>query len=240
MLKAGYIWPVACSRGLASPNLHTQRRLFAASGGYCQNPACSRELFIEYPEAQIHVAEMAHVFAARNDGPRANPDLSEAERGAFENLILLCSLCHTVIDKAPQEYPDGVILRWKRAHAEKLRSLFGVNHFSSRSEAKAAIQAPLQENRQIFEDYGPHIDAARNPESGAAERWNRKVLEKIIPNNRKVEAQLDANRHLLNVSELATLEKLRQHIDDLEARHIEGNRDGAAKFPAEMSTLLKD
>src|ERR1700687_1051764 len=101
---------MACSRGAASPNAHTERRLFAASSGYCQNPDCSRELFIDYPQKPIHVAEMAHVFAARDDGPRANRELSKEERGAFENLILLCSLCHTIIDKAPEVYSDRIVL----------------------------------------------------------------------------------------------------------------------------------
>jgi hypothetical protein len=183
---------------------------------------------------------MAHVFAANDEGPRANAALSQDERGAFENLILLCSLCHTIIDKAPEVYPDSVILAWKRAHAEKLRSLFGVTHFQKRCDARAAIDGPLQENYQIFQDYGPHVADAKNPESGAAERWKRKVLQKIIPNNSKVLAQLDANKHLLNERELALLEKFRQHIDDFQARHIEGYQEGASQFPKEMSDMWRD
>ena len=34
---------VGCPKGNAALDAHTQRRLFAASGGYCQNPACARE-----------------------------------------------------------------------------------------------------------------------------------------------------------------------------------------------------
>jgi hypothetical protein len=231
---------MTCQRGAASPDPHTQRMLFAASGGYCQNPRCSRELFIDYPEKRIHVAEMAHVFAANDHGPRANVSLSEEERGAFENLILLCSLCHTIIDKAPEVYSDSMVLGWKRTHAEKLSSLFGATLFEKRGDARAAIEGFLRENHQIFQDYGPHIEDAKNPESGAAERWTRKVLQKIIPNNRKVQAQLDVNKHLLNNRERETLERFRQHIDDLEARHIEGYHEGASQFPAGMSDLLKD
>jgi hypothetical protein len=231
---------VTCARGAASPNAHTQRMLFAASGGYCQNPECSRELFIDFPKKRIHIAEMAHVFAANDEGPRANAALSEEERGAFENLILLRSLCHTIIDKAPEVYPDSVILQWKRTHADKLRSLFGVTPFDKRSNARSAIEGLLRENRQIFQDYGPHIEDAKNPESGAAERWKRKVLEKIIPNNLRLLAQLDANKHLLNGLEFTTLEKFRQHIDDLQARHIQGYREGASLFPPEMSDILRD
>jgi hypothetical protein len=229
---------MSCPRGAASPKAHTQRMLFAASAGYCQNPRCSRELFIDYPEKRIHVAEMAHVFAANDDGPRANVALTEDERGAFENLILLCSLCHTIIDKAPEVYSDLVILDWKRTHANKLRSLFGVTCFGSRSEARAALEGLLRENHQIFQDYGPHIEDANNPESGAAERWNRKVIQRIIPNNRRLLAQLDANKHLLIGRELGTVEKFRQHIDDLEARHIEHYQEGASRFPEEMSDIL--
>lgn len=182
---------------------------------------------------------MAHVFAANDEGPRANAALSEKERGTFENLIMLCPLCHTIVDKAPCVYPDRVMFEWKRTHAEKLRSLFGVTYFERRSDARAAIEGLLRENRQIFDDYGPHIDEAKNPESGAAERWKRKVLQKIIPNNRKMLSQLDANKHLLNDCELVTLEKFRQHIDDLEARHIEGYREGASRFPEEMPNMLR-
>lgn len=183
---------------------------------------------------------MAHVFAATDNGPRANKALSEEDRGAFENLILLCSLCHTKIDKAPTVYPESDILRWKRNHSDKLRALFGVTVFDRRSDARAAIEGLMIENRQIFYSYGPYIDDAQNPESGAAERWKRKVLEKIIPNNRRILAHLDANKHLLDAIERSTLEQFRQHMDDLEARHIEDYQEGASRFPEKMSELLKD
>jgi hypothetical protein len=231
---------LACSRGAAHPDAHTQRKLFAASGGYCQNPACEHELFIEHANERFHIAEMAHVFAANDEGPRANAALSEEDRGAFANLILLCPLCHTKIDKAPGTYSDSITLEWKRSHAEKLRSMFGVTKFSVRSDARKAIEGLLRENRQIFQAYGPNIEDAQDPESGAAERWKRKVLQKIIPNNRKILSQLDANRHLLREPESDTLEQFRQHIDDLEARHIEGFREGASQFPKEMSVILVD
>jgi len=83
---------MACSRGAASPDAHTQRRLFAASAGYCQNPSCANELFVDAAGKSIHIAEMAHVFAATDGGPRTNANLSKEERGAFENLIMLCAI----------------------------------------------------------------------------------------------------------------------------------------------------
>lgn len=231
---------MACPRGAAHPDAHTQRRLFASSGGFCQNPACERELFREVKGVRFHIAEMAHVFAASTDGPRAKGSLSEEERGAYENLILLCPICHTEIDKAPSAYPDSLILSWKRNHDERLRKMFGVVRFDSRAEARTSIEGLLAENFQIFEQYGPHIEAAQNPESGADERWKRKVLQKIIPNNSRIINILDANRHLLVGGEGRAVDMFRQHNDDLIARHIEGFREGASRFPTEISTILKD
>ncbi|HNP31241.1 MAG TPA: hypothetical protein PKK23_19500 [Nitrospirales bacterium] len=231
---------MACSRGSASPDAHTQRRLFAASGGYCQNPECSNELFIDASGKSIHIAEMAHVFAANDGGPRANAGLTKDERGAFENLAMLCANCHTMVDKAPEAFPDRVMLKWKREHANKLQGLFGPVKFGDRASAREVLEPLLAENHAIFKQYGPHIDAAYNPESGAAEQWKRKMLARILPNGRRMLAILDANRRLLGANEKATLEQFRQHIDDLEEFHIEGNREDASRFPAELAKILED
>ena len=231
---------MACSRGAASPDTHTQRRLFAASAGYCQNPGCANELFIDAAGKNIHIAEMAHVFAANDGGPRAKPDLSEEERGAFENLIMLCANCHTLVDKAPNSFPDKLILGWKREHANKLQWLFGAVRFGNRADARQTVVPLLAENHAIFKQYGPHVDAARNPESGVAEQWKRKMLTRILPNSRRMLAILDANRHLLSDAEKETLELFRQHIDDLEAFHIEDTKEDASRFPADFAKILED
>lgn len=237
-----YLWRInlACPRGAASPDLHTQRRLFAASAGYCQNPGCERELFVDAEGKSIHVAEMAHVFAASENGPRGIGELTKAARGAFENLVLLCANCHTIVDKAPAAYPDVMILGWKRDHAERLRALFGVVVFQSRQVAREAVEPILAQNRAIYERYGPHIEAADNPESGAAEQWKRKMLTHILPNNKKLLALLDANRALLQIDERHTLELFRQHIDDLEGFHIENLNNDASQFPSAIAAVLGD
>jgi hypothetical protein len=230
---------MACSRGATSPDTHTQRRLFAASAGYCQNPGCANELFVDTSGEIIHIAEMAHVFAANDGGPRARLDLSKEERGAFENLVMLCANCHTMVDKSPNAFPDKMMLGWKREHANKLQGLFGAARFSDRADARKVVEPLLVQNHTIFQQYGPHIDNARNPESGAAEQWKRKMLTRILPNNRRILAVLDANRHLLCDHEKATLERFRQHIDDLETFHIEGNRQDASRFPDKLAEILE-
>ena len=231
---------MACPRGAASPNAHTKRRLFAASAGYCQNPSCSNELFVDTAHKPIHIAEMAHIFAANDDGPRPNSSLSKEERGAFENLIMLCANCHTMVDKAPSAFPDDMMLGWKREHKDKLQGLFGAETFGTRVKARETLTPILAENHAIFNQYGPHIDAANNPESGAAEQWSRKMLSRILPNSRRMLTILDTNLHLLDDNEKVTLEQFRQHIDDLESFHIEGVKMDSSRFPSDLVNILED
>lgn len=231
---------MACPRGAASPDAHTQRRLFAASAGYCQNPSCNNVLFVEVPNSSYHIAEMAHVFAASDNGPRPQKVLTPEKRGAFENLIVLCANCHTAVDKAPQAFPDSMMLDWKRGHANKLQTLFGAVKVKDRASARQQITPLLAENKVIFDNYGPHIEAAMNPESGSAEQWKRKMLTRILPNSRRILAIVDANRDLLHKNENRTLELFRQHVDDLEAFHIAGSKENASRFPGDFSSILED
>ena len=231
---------MACSRGAAAPDAHTQKRLFAASAGYCQNPGCAQLLFSDEAGKSIHIAEMAHVYAASDEGPRANAAMTREERGAFENLIVLCSNCHTRVDKAPDAFPDSMMLGWRREHARKLEAVFGAVKLESRRDVYVLIEPLLTENRAIFTQYGPHIKAALNPESGAAEQWKRKMLTRIIPNSHKMLAILDMNRHLVTSSEKITLEQFRQHVDDLQAFHIEGIHQDGSRFPVDFARIMED
>lgn len=229
---------MTCSRGKANPSANTRLRLFADSAGYCQNPACSHQLFVETtPGNSIHFAEMAHIFAANDGGPRSNPILSEAERGAYENLILLCANCHTMIDKAPDVYLDDRIMQWKRDRVDHLMALFGATQLLSRGDVFGIIEPLMATNKVTLDTYGPGSDARFNLESDAPEMWRRKILGVIIPNNKRILAILDKNRiHMIN-NETTTLEEFRQHIDDLIARHLEGITGGRL-YPSAMNRMM--
>jgi hypothetical protein len=230
---------MSCSRGQANPSGHTTLKLFADSGGYCQNPKCSNRLFVDTGTKNIHVAEMAHIIAVSNDGPRADPKVSAADKGSYDNLILLCANCHTAIDKAPKDFPDSMVRNWKRKHVERIASLFDAVEYAHRGAVRKAIEPVLAENRTVFDQCGPENDYRANPESELANVWRRKMRAIILPNNRKILAVLDANSRHLTEDERNTLEAFRQHIDDLEAKHIgEGTGDVASRFPAAVNTIL--
>ncbi len=230
-----------CNRGQANPDRHTTLRLFSDSAGYCQRPGCPNHLFVDTGTRNVHVAEMAHIVAASDKGPRADAKVTEADKGLYDNLILLCANCHTTIDKAPADFPDDMIRDWKRQRVERIKALFGAVEYLDRGAARKAIEPSLTENRAVFDKYGPNNDYRHDPESEVAKVWQRKMRAIILPNNRKVLTILDANRGQLRQAELATLEAFRQHIDDLEAKHIgEGTGDVASRFPIGMAAILTE
>ena len=230
---------MACPRGRPTPNQFTKLRLFADSAGFCQRPDCQRALFIDTGGTRLHIAEMAHVFAASASGPRGTSDLSHQERSAYENLILLCPSCHAIVDKAPADFPDTLMTEWKRIHVELISEAFGAVRYSNRHAAREAIEPLLSENLLIFTQYGPNNEYRLDPESELAAAWKRKVLAHIIPNNRRLLAILDRNRCHLREQETATLDRFRQHVGDIEARHLEElDTSGAQLFPNDMNTIL--
>jgi hypothetical protein len=182
---------------------------------------------------------MAHVFCASNNGPRLNKKLSESERGEYSNLILLCPTCHTMIDKAENEYPDALLLSWKNNHVNRIKDLFKIKLFDNRKEARSFIKRYLDENRKIFELYGPLSDERFNPESSMPKQWNKKIHSHILPNNRVILNAIDVNSILLEDEEHEIVEIFRQHVNDFENKHINNAKENGIQFPIEMKNIFK-
>lgn len=229
---------MTCEKGRVSASAATKRRLFAKSGGYCQRADCNAHLFPEDVVKEITVAEIAHIIAATDGGPRADMDVEDEDRAAFENLILLCPTCHTIIDKAPEEFPVRTILEWKREHEAKLRSTFEIAVCDTRNAARAMVESLFDMNHAIFIEYGPENDYRNNPEAEQASVWKRKMRAQIIPNNERTLLIIDTNRVLLTAQERMLAEQLRQHTDDLIEKHVIGTDGVARRFPIEITGVF--
>ncbi|MGH3564691.1 MAG: hypothetical protein ACRDRH_01380 [Pseudonocardia sp.] len=211
--------------------------LWSESGGHCQNPECRTDLhsFVKH----THIGELAHIIPASMEGPRADegPELKEGERALPENVVVLCPTCHSVIDKAPEEYPANVLRGWKRRSQEARAVAHGTPVFTLRSEAREFVEELLGANRAVFDLYGPLDEVF---DDTRAEQWRRHVNDTIIPNNRTLLRVLQVNRGWLTGAGKATVHLFAVHVQELEERHLEGNwTPGSTKFPNAMESILE-
>jgi len=91
----------------------TLKRLFALSGNRCAFPDCPTRLSGE--GGADFVAEVCHIEADSEGGPRYNPAQTEDERHSFKNLVVMCSTHHTVIDKDAAKYTVAMLHGYKGA-----------------------------------------------------------------------------------------------------------------------------
>lgn len=229
---------MSCSRGKASPDSDTKLRLFADSGGYCQKPDCNKSLFLSIEEENIHIAEMAHIIGVADAAPRSVVGISDAAKGDYSNLILLCPSCHTLIDKAQEHYPIEILIEWKKNHVERINKIFNVQKYENRSEARKIIVRFLNENNTIFETYGPLNDERFNPESDSPKYWLKKIHNNILPNNRNILRIIDCNYELLVDNEIPTVELFRQHVNDFESKHLNNSELNGIQFPTKLNLIF--
>ncbi len=228
-----------CSRGKASPNAATKLKLFTDSAGFCQNPSCNIEIFPKGFEGYPHIGEMAHIFAATDGGARTKTELTKEERGSYNNLIILCANCHTLVDKTPNIHSAKLMTSWKRKHAFKLQKIFGSVELSSRADLRKMIEPLLSENRMIHEEVGPDNDYRFNPEAAEATAWKTRVKLTIIPNSLKIITICDINSVHSTKEELVILEKFRFHVQGLILKHLEAEKLPNSRFPAEMDSIYR-
>ncbi len=94
----------------------TVRRLDTLSRNECADPDCDRKLIAR--DGETIVSKICHIEAASEKGPRFNPKMDDEDRRHFNNLILLCDECHSIIDNLENEekYPVELLQSWKKTH----------------------------------------------------------------------------------------------------------------------------
>jgi hypothetical protein len=216
-------------------------RLFSAASGWCEKPNCpTGSLWHELPDGgAVRLAEVAHIVAASDSGPRGDADIPTPELVAFDNLILLCPTCHTIVDRAPEDYPTELMQQWKSEHEGRVRSLLGVKLCGTRTEAHVELSRLLTQNEVVWETYGPGSPASAHPESAGT--WLREVAEVILPNNTRVSALFEVNAGLLQADEHLVVAQFDAHRRGLEARHLGVDVGVAApRFPTAVEDVFSD
>jgi hypothetical protein len=107
----------------------TRAALIAFSHGVCYFPGCETPVVAFVGKDPLLNVEIAHIRDARV-GNRFDDSMTDDERRAFSNLILLCRVHHVIVDKTrASDYPIERLQQWKteregarmkRRHQERL------------------------------------------------------------------------------------------------------------------------
>ena len=111
-----------------------RKMLWGRSGMKCA--MCQTALSEEHElGGAVIIGEEAHIIAQRQDGPRGDSPLTEADRNRYSNLLLLCPTDHARIDKLPDDYPPETLQSIKAKH-----------------EAAVISSATFDRNKQLAEE----------------------------------------------------------------------------------------
>jgi hypothetical protein len=225
------------SRGRRIPR-DTVVRLVGAAAGHCERPGCPTGfLWHELADGSaVRLGEVAHIVAASAEGPRGDAESDDRDLVAYGNLMFLCPTCHTIVDGAPEEYTAEILTRWKTDHEVRLSEILGVARYETRDQARAHLVPLLEENRIVWERYGPESREAWKPEMPAM--WSTEVKDVILPNNARISRLLEVNTHLLRPDEQRTVAEFRAHSRGLEQRHLANVINPAApRFPKPLNRV---
>jgi hypothetical protein len=109
---------------MSAPTDRDVKRLFAASGNRCAFPKCNLHIAI----GTELIGEICHIRGRRPNSPRHDPQQTDSDRHAFENLILLCANHHKVIDDDEVSYPVARLQKIKADHEAKQLGLLPGEH----------------------------------------------------------------------------------------------------------------
>jgi hypothetical protein len=98
-----------------APHKDTLRELYLKSGNQCAFPDCTRVML---NKDGVFVGQICHIEAAEEGGERFNPAMSDEERAAFSNLMLMCYEHHVTTNDV-DTYPVPVLQAMKAEHEAK-------------------------------------------------------------------------------------------------------------------------
>lgn len=165
-----------------SISLETHKKLWGRSGNLCAFTECNHPLVIlpEETNKDSIIGVEAHIVAKKKDGPRGINNLLMDKRDEYDNLILLCSIHHKVIDDHPDEYSIEMLHKIKTDHEEWVKN-------------NLHIDIKKQKESEIYASY---IDEFINLAN--FDNWNSWTSYLLSPNPNILKEQYDNSWKLVN------------------------------------------
>lgn len=114
------------------PTKDTLRELFLKSGNECAYPGCTHKII---SSSGVFLAQICHIEAANEGGERFNPNQTNEQRRAFDNLLLMCHAHHKITDDV-NEYTVERMKEIKSQHESKFTDIVSTiqNSFTDHTE----------------------------------------------------------------------------------------------------------
>ena len=97
------------------PRSDTLRELFLLSGNLCAFPNCTALIMNGHG---VFIGQVCHIEAAERGGPRFNPEMTNDQRRAADNLMLMCYPHHQETNHETA-YPTRRLAEIKRQHERR-------------------------------------------------------------------------------------------------------------------------
>lgn len=168
----------------------TLRRLDTLSGNQCAAPCCDKPLIAR--DGQTIVSKICHIEAASPDGPRYNPQMTDEDRRHYNNLVLLCDECHSIIDNKNNSstYTVELLRSWKKNHERKNLARQAANASSLALAINAITEMSFSEELPLNNDITQSFKIQEKIEFNAITR-NLPLLEEYKVFNSKIDALYD-------------------------------------------------
>jgi hypothetical protein len=122
------------------PALPVVKTLFALSCNICAFSRCEERL--TDPAWRETKADIAHIRGKRPGSPRYDTNMTDDERHAFENLLLLCPNHHRLVDRlSPEAYSVQMLEEMKARHEEHCRETHWASEEDLDRYARLALDA---------------------------------------------------------------------------------------------------
>lgn len=106
--------------GRSSVTEKVKMKLWGVSGCRCE--LCNRLLYSDlFFGVDGNYSELAHIHAVSEGGPRHKIGMTTEEKNDIENLMLLCEEHHHLIDSEPSNFGDGLLIKLKKKHEDRIR-----------------------------------------------------------------------------------------------------------------------
>lgn len=167
-------------------------RLWGMSAGRCE--LCNKLLYIDSSFGDsANFAENAHIHAIGTMGPRHKNEMDRSEINQIDNLMLLCAEHHHLIDSKPENYLGDYLVRKKKEHEARIRSLTEIREDAS---CKMVTYFSNVDNVTVFSADDTLRRAVVHeklyPKQGVPISLNEGSMTKYVPSKEIIEHQATA------------------------------------------------